>query len=218
MIDDFLSGLEHDDLLTHALGARTQFQGGSAYEAGGDERLSSVDLAGTFHGRLLESRLLVWFPMIARALGLRMFALAPFEARLTAATDGYRSKLQWGEMPELPRVLTCLYFLHREPRGFAGGELLFYDRVEDGGVRGAGERAAAVAPVANRLVVFPGEECHEVLPVRCPSGEFADSRFAVTTWLRSATRLDPHRRFGWGRFRCGVVAPQFAFAEVAGMA
>ena len=73
-----------------------------------------------------------------------------------------------------------------------------------------------MTPQANRLVVFPSEEFHEAMPVRCPSHAFADSRFAVTTWLHRAARLDPEATFGWGHLRCGVVAPQFAFDGRAG--
>jgi Rps23 Pro-64 3,4-dihydroxylase Tpa1-like proline 4-hydroxylase len=35
----------------------------------------------------------------------------------------------------------------------------------------------------NQIVFFPSETLHEVLPVECPSGEFADSRFTVNGWL-----------------------------------
>ena len=34
---------------------------------------------------------------------------------------------------------------------------------------------------------------HEAMPVRCPSGEFADSRFAITTWLHRADKPDARK-------------------------
>ena len=70
-------------------------------------------------------------------------------------------------------------------------------------------RVALVTPVSNRLVVFSSQEWHEMTPVRCPSRVFADSRFAVTSWIRRSNEPDKDATFGWGHFRCGVVAPQF---------
>lgn len=213
VIDDFLSAQEHDELLAYALISEAQFQKGTVTTYAPDLRQNLVILnfGESVHSRLLENRLLMWFPLLAKALGLRVFPLALVESHLTAAMDGYYFKTHSDEAPEIPRVLSCLYYLHREPRGFAGGELRLYDCIEGDGTRRAAETFTAVTPAANRLVVFPSEEFHEAMPVRCPSKQFADSRFAVTTWLHRASRLDPAATFGWGHFRCGVVAPQFAF-------
>ena len=219
VIDDFLSLREHDELLAYALISESEFQKGTVttYEPNFRENLVILNFGDSVHSRLLENRVLLWFPLVAKTLGVPMFPLAPFESHLTAATDGYYFKKHSDEAPDIPRVLTCLYYLHREPRGFAGGDLRLYDCIVDGGSRRAADTFASVAPVANRLVVFPSEEFHEAMPVRCPSMEFADSRFAVTTWLHRAARLDPSATFGWGHFRCGVVAPQFAgFERTAG--
>jgi len=35
----------------------------------------------------------------------------------------------------------------------------------------------------NSIVFFPSNYLHEVLPTRCPSGEFADSRLTYNGWL-----------------------------------
>jgi Rps23 Pro-64 3,4-dihydroxylase Tpa1-like proline 4-hydroxylase len=41
-------------------------------------------------------------------------------------------------------------------------------------------------PRNNRLIAFPSFVPHEVRRVACPSGEFADSRFAINVWLSRA--------------------------------
>ena len=212
VVDDFLSLQEHDELLAYALISEAQFQKGTVttYEPDVRQNLVILNFGDSAHSRLLENRLLTWFPLLAKNLGMRVFPLAPVESQLTAATDGYYFKMHSDEAPEIPRVLSCLYYLHREPRGFAGGDLRLYDCIDEGGSRRAADTFTAVTPAANRLVVFPSVEFHEAMPVRCPSRKFADSRFAVTTWLHRAARLDPSATFGWGHFRCGVVAPQFA--------
>ena len=211
VVDDFLSAQEHDELLAYALISEAQFQKGTVttYEPDFRQNLVILNFGESVHSRLLESRLLTWFPLLAKTLGMSVFPLASVESQLTAAADGFYFKRHSDEAPEVPRVLSCLYYLHREPRGFGGGELRLYDCIDHGGARSPAETFTAVTPAANRLVVFPSEEFHEAMPVRCPSKQFAYSRFAVTTWLHRAARPDPLQTFGWGHFRCGVVAPQF---------
>ena len=211
IIDDFLSAQEHDELLAYALASEAQFEAGTVTESYTPEvRQNQVilDFGASVHSRLLENRLLIWFPLIAKRLGLPLFPLAQLESQLTAARDGHYFKTHADQSPTTPRALTCIYYLHREPRGFSGGELRLYDAIQDGGEVKAAETFVPVQAVANRLVVFASHELHEALPVRCPSGEFADSRFAVTVWLHASDKVDPQSRFGWGHFFCGVVAPQ----------
>ncbi len=213
IIDDFLSPQEHDELLAYALASEAQFEAGTVTESYTPEvRQNQVilDFGASVHSRLLENRLLIWFPLIAKRLGLPVFPLAQLESQLTAARDGHYFKTHADQSPTTPRALTCIYYLHREPRGFSGGELRLYDAVsvEGGAEVRAAESFVPVQAVANRLVVFASHELHEALPVRCPSGEFADSRFAITVWLHASDKVDPQARFGWGHFFCGVVAPQ----------
>lgn len=218
VVDDFLSPQEHDELLAYAVISQDQFQAGTVttYEPDVRQNLVILNFGDSVHSRLFENRLLVHYPLFARALGIPVFPLAPIESQLTAAGDGYYFKVHTDEAPDVPRVLTCVYYLHRQPRGFAGGELRLYDVIEEGDARRSAETFTALAPVANRLVVFPSNEFHEALPVRCPSKAFEDNRFAVTTWLHRAERPDSQARFGWGHFQCGVVARQFAAPSTGG--
>jgi Rps23 Pro-64 3,4-dihydroxylase Tpa1-like proline 4-hydroxylase len=211
VIDDFLGPLEHRELLAYALASEEQFKAGtvSSYDPEHRQNLVVVDFGSSAHSQLIQNRLLIWFPLIARTLGMPVFPLASVESQLTAAGEGHFFKVHSDDGPGSSRVLSCVYYLHRRPRGFAGGELRFYDRIDEGGSRRPAETFTAVDPVANRMVVFPSVELHEVMPVRCPSGEFADSRFAITNWLHRAAVDDPAATFGWGHFRCGTVAPQF---------
>jgi SM-20-related protein len=81
------------------------------------------------------------------------------------------------------RVLSGVYYFHREPKAFSGGCLRLHAiRAMAGDVPGD-DGALDVAPDQNTLVVFPSWGPHEVMPVICTSGAFADSRFAVNCWL-----------------------------------
>ncbi|MBS0471040.1 MAG: 2OG-Fe(II) oxygenase [Proteobacteria bacterium] len=81
------------------------------------------------------------------------------------------------------RVLSCVYYFHREPKAFTGGALRLH------AIGDAAARFVDIEPLHNSLVVFPAWAPHEVLPVDCPSQQFADSRFAVNCWF---SRLKPN--------------------------
>jgi Rps23 Pro-64 3,4-dihydroxylase Tpa1-like proline 4-hydroxylase len=42
-----------------------------------------------------------------------------------------------------------------------------------------------IEPLHNRVVMFWARTMHEVMPVRVPSGAFADARFTVNGWVNS---------------------------------
>jgi Rps23 Pro-64 3,4-dihydroxylase Tpa1-like proline 4-hydroxylase len=77
-----------------------------------------------------------------------------------------------------------VYFFHREPRQFEGGELRIHDaHLQDAGYVSDGSYQTIV-PQQNQVVFFPCELMHEITPVKCGSQHFADSRFTLNGWLR----------------------------------
>jgi Rps23 Pro-64 3,4-dihydroxylase Tpa1-like proline 4-hydroxylase len=84
------------------------------------------------------------------------------------------------------RIVSCVYYFFREPAGFMGGELRLFGwpRLTRSG---EGEPDCAdVAPVSDRLVIFPSALRHEVRPVVCPSGSWPHYRFTITCWAYRA--------------------------------
>jgi len=81
---------------------------------------------------------------------------------------------------ETARVMTGVYYFHRQPKGFSGGALRLYPVFKMPDQTGFVD----VAPEYNRAVFFPAFLPHEVMPVASPSREFADSRFAINCWYR----------------------------------
>ena len=82
------------------------------------------------------------------------------------------------------RLVTFAYYFHREPKRFAGGDLLLYDTSPAMG----GYRAAAfsrIQPVNNSLVLFPSSYFHAVLPVHANDDVFENARFTVNGWLHA---------------------------------
>ena len=111
---------------------------------------------------------------IARALDIEAFEPRRTEMQITVHGDGDFYRLHRDDQGDdvAARTLSYLYYLHRRPRAFEGGELVLLDA----------ERVS-IEPVHNSIVVFASNVEHEVLPVRVPSGDLADGRFTVNGWL-----------------------------------
>jgi Rps23 Pro-64 3,4-dihydroxylase Tpa1-like proline 4-hydroxylase len=216
VIDDFLSPDEHRDMLALALQEHQRFEKGTVESKESHYRSNRVilDFQEDAHSRLVQNRLLVWLPFLVQGMGLDLFPLETVEIQLTASNHGefYRRHQDGGAGSKQAdsRALTCVYYFFRQPKPFAGGDLLLYDWRRQGEALTAADSFRRIEPLSNRLVVFPSDAFHELMPVRCPSREFADSRFAMTIWLHRAKEPNAEARFGWGHFRCGAVPSGFA--------
>jgi len=116
-------------------------------------------------------------------LGLPDFALTGVELELVAHNDGahFSRHIDTEAAKGAPRALSAVYYFHREPKGFTGGELRIYPMNSTG----EPDTFVSIEPVQNTMVIFPSFAPHRVMPVGCPSQDFADSRFAVNCWLHT---------------------------------
>jgi len=214
VIDDFLGVDENRDMLAFAMRDRSRFAAGTVEGAKHAARRNSVvlDFGDSAHASLIANRLLVWFPLIARALDVPMFPLKQVESQLTASNDGdfYGPHLDTGHNEHEGRAIACVYYFFDEPKGFHGGNLRLYDATEQDGSLSRASSFNEIEPVNNRLVAFTSRTYHELRPTTCPSKEFSDSRFAVTSWLHRSEKPLYQATFGWGHFRCGEVPPALA--------
>ena len=131
------------------------------------------------HEAVISGRILSCLPRVLPALGLAPFPISHVEAQITASNHGdfFRPHEDNTEAPLQTRELTFVYFFHREPKPFQGGELRIYDsRDGSGGYR-------AIVPQQNQIVFFPSHLLHEITPVNCASGAFTDSRFTLNGWF-----------------------------------
>ncbi len=143
----------------------------------------------------LRARLLRALDRIAEGVGYSGGPLTSFELQLAAHGDGahYRPHLDipvgqnrapLGAAPGEDRVLSAVYYVHREPKGFSGGALRLHRFAADWDRDDAEPSSFVdVEPIDNSLVAFPSWAMHEVRPVRCPSGRFEDYRFALNCWF-----------------------------------
>ncbi|MGE0152944.1 MAG: 2OG-Fe(II) oxygenase [Reyranellaceae bacterium] len=123
-------------------------------------------------------------PRIVAALGLSPFAPSAFELELVAHNDGafFARHIDTftgaGPLPPHQRMVSAVYYFYARPQAFTGGELRLHPLLGgDGGIW------LNIEPARDTLVCFPAFAPHEVLPIACPSGAFADSRFAITVWI-----------------------------------
>jgi len=151
-----------------------------------DHRRSRVLMDLAQHQDVMLDRIKSVLPLVLDQLGMEEFAIADAEAQVTASNDGdfFHFHSDNGSERVASRHLTFVYFFHREPRQFEGGELRIHDsRLQDGVYVSEGSYQTIV-PQQNQIVFFPCELLHEITPVNCASQLFADSRFTLNGWLR----------------------------------
>jgi Rps23 Pro-64 3,4-dihydroxylase Tpa1-like proline 4-hydroxylase len=125
-------------------------------------------------------------PQVLDKLGMEEFSIAGVEAQVTASNDGdfFHFHSDNGSERVASRNLTFVYFFHREPRQFEGGELRIHDARLEEGIYVSEGSYQTIVPRQNQIVFFPCEMMHEITAVNCSSQAFADSRFTLNGWLR----------------------------------
>ena len=191
---DFLEPAEHDALLDWSIANRDRFEParitGHVVDPGRRiaERLNDLGP----HRPVLERRLRENLPDIFRRTGSKPFEVEYFELEIAAHGDGAffahhsdipvgrgRKPLGGDKTGRQDRLVSAVYYFHREPKCFSGGTLRLY-RLGDHNASGD---FVEFEPIRNSLIVFPSWVRHEVRRVSCPGCGFEDYRFAVNAWL-----------------------------------
>jgi Rps23 Pro-64 3,4-dihydroxylase Tpa1-like proline 4-hydroxylase len=186
---DFLPVAEHKAILEWALANRASFApslvGRGKLRAGfrSSATVTATDYPwkGGFRERVRDA-----VPALAGALGVAAFAVEQIQLSLIAYNDGdfYREHVDTEPSRDRAhagdRVLSAVYYFHREPQAYSGGALRLH------AFNPASDRFEDVAPEQNSLIAFASFARHEVRPVMCPSRRFEDSRFAINCWVRRA--------------------------------
>ena len=119
---------------------------------------------------------------------LRMEALHRFriEMHVTVHLGGgfYKRHRDNVDEENRSRTLSYVYYFHRQPRRFAGGDLLLYD-TDPETHRATVDAFTRIEPRHNSLVVFPSDAYYEITPVECETRDFLDGRFTVNGWVCS---------------------------------
>ena len=192
VLDEFLAPQELERLSRYVEEREKDFElseviapGATAASVDFEHRRSRVLFDLGEHEAVITGRLLSYLPRILPSVGMEPFPIAQVEAQITASNDGdyFRPHEDNGGPPLHTRELTFVYFFHREPKAFRGGELRIYGTRETNGEAPAGADYRAIVPQQNQVVLFPSHLMHEITPVDCPSGAFLASRFTLNGWF-----------------------------------
>lgn len=196
--DGFLDDATHQALLDWTLANAERFAPATVHRPDGTrvdttarDNLKLADL-GPLKEPLRE-RLLAALPKLSEDIGCSFPPQVLLELELTAYGDGafYQAHTDTGipgsaearKVDPEPRLLSAVYYFHRQPKAFDGGALRLYrwgdvDTADPANFRD-------LEPADNRLVAFLSWARHEVRPVSCPSRRFEDYRFAINCWYRT---------------------------------
>lgn len=196
---DFLEPAQHDRMLALALAKRESFRPAkvgnesqrrvSTRKRVGLETRSpdNKEISASFMP-LIRSRL----PEVFELLDLEGFEPPDVPAAMTVYLDGGFGAAHVDSTAEGPG-LACVYYFHRSPKAFSGGDLLIHDTdVVQGSRVHDPLRFSRIAPADNSVVFFPSFYRHAVTPVRCPTDRFEDGRFAVSLWLPTKGTAKQH--------------------------
>jgi Rps23 Pro-64 3,4-dihydroxylase Tpa1-like proline 4-hydroxylase len=191
VLDEFLAPQELDELLSYTLRHEAEFQSSTVVSPSGDpgvtdynHRRSQVLMDLGKHEQVILERIRGVLPRVLDQFGVEEFPVTHVEAQITASNDGdfFGAHRDDSQETIASRYITFVYFFHREPRQFEGGELRLHDsRGSDGHVSAGSYQT--IMPQPNQIVFFPCSRLHEITPVECPSRLFADSRFTLNGWL-----------------------------------
>lgn len=125
---------------------------------------------------------------LAGRLGVRV---APDSAVKTQVhchreADHFQAHRDGDDENQQHRELTFVYYFHRTPKRFRGGDLLVYDAGLARDVPYNPMRFTRIAPEHNSILFFPSRALHEVAPVSSAGGDLLDGRLTVTGWMARA--------------------------------
>jgi Rps23 Pro-64 3,4-dihydroxylase Tpa1-like proline 4-hydroxylase len=188
LVHNWLGQEAVEDLLRFAQQNEHRFEDSTVVVSkGGERRLDRTrrvskklpDL-GALEGEL-RTKLEGLLPAMFNRLGNQPFIPSKIEVEFVAHGDGafFDRHIDTRTIDHRARVFSAVYYFNALPKGFSGGILRLHS------LTASGQQGTFVdiAPDRDTIVFFPSFFPHEVLPVRCPSGQFLDSRFAINFWV-----------------------------------
>ena len=179
-----------ESLLTHAIGEQARSGPGAVGNESSPRvkpEVRNVRVVGASREIWDEFERLVdgWLPDVRASLGLPKTVRGEIQVSMVAYGDGgfyvRHIDTSTGTLASgPPREVTFVGYFFREPRRFTGGALRLFDF--------RGRDHVDIEPSCGLVTAFPSWLPHEVLPVSCPDGEFADGRFAVNVWVLAGGR------------------------------
>ncbi|MBD2083317.1 2OG-Fe(II) oxygenase [Leptolyngbya sp. FACHB-17] len=188
-LHDFLSLEDRTNLLNYVLAREDQFAATTTSTGAIDYRQSSILYYFKEYENWMVEKVKLIIPSLIEAWNIQAFSISQIEIQLTAHNDGnyYKIHNDNGSEEAANRIISYVYYFHREPKSFFGGALRIYDLNLESSSYIQADSYQDIEPINNSIVFFPSHFLHEVLPVTCRSRRFADSRFTLNGWIRRET-------------------------------
>ncbi|QUS60483.1 2OG-Fe(II) oxygenase [Synechocystis sp. PCC 7339] len=187
-VKGFLCPEENEKFITEAINRRRQYMESNTTTKANQYRQSYVLFSKKIPAlsALIRERIKQRLPGLLGQLNFSPFEIAEIEVQLTAHNDGcyYRIHNDAGSEKTATRQITYVYYFYQEPKAFSGGELKLYDTEFKSNTIITHPNFQTITPTNNSIIFFNSRCRHEVMPVICPSREFAHSRFTVNGWIR----------------------------------
>ncbi len=189
-IQNFLSEAENQRILNYVIENQREFEDSKAGTSGISDpnyRKSKIFYYFEEFGDLIREQIKKNLPQVREHFGIPPFEISEIESQITAHNHGHYYKVHNdnGDDVTTHRVLSYIYYFHREPKAFSGGELRMYDSLKLGETSySIAESYKDIPPTNNSIVFFVSNCLHEVRPIICPSKDFKDSRFTLNGWIR----------------------------------
>lgn len=186
LIENFVEPAVHRELLDFVVAQARDFVPSSVSTNDADYRHSLVLHNFPKFAAMFRERVRSLVPRLIKAFAMEEFAVGDVECQLTAHNDGdyFHVHNDNGSTDTHERTISYVFYFHNTPKAFSGGEFrLYHSRIINGRYERA-DFAADIEPKDNSILFFPSHCHHEVLPVRCASQSFADSRFTINGWVR----------------------------------
>ena len=185
-ISDFFTTTEQKKLIQYCLNHEQEFVATTTSVNTNNYRKSQVLYSFPEFKNLISNKIEFILPDVLAQLEIPNFEIAEIEAQITAHNDGHFYKIHNdnGSKDTASRVLTYVYYFYQEPKVFSGGELKIYDSKVENNYYVAADSYNIVEPKNNSIIFFLSHYMHEVLPIKCTSQNFVDSRFTINGWIR----------------------------------
>ncbi|MEJ8640844.1 2OG-Fe(II) oxygenase [Streptomyces sp. MS1.HAVA.3] len=192
--ENFLGAERAGTLLKYAISREADFHAGTVLDplSGQVSYKGRSSLVLPVTSSVFSAHLADCLPLVQEILGHRA-ALTQTLTVLTSHGEGghYGMHTDASRVRDVSMALSAVYYLHRRPRGFDGGQLRLYDTLLGSGGAQPAESYRTIEPEHDTIVFFPAGAFHEVVPSTCPSGHFADHRFTLTTWISNTESATP---------------------------
>lgn len=130
----------------------------------------------------LTRHILKQLPTIFATLSVEPFDVSEISLTLINGLDGHCGTPHADSLDGRFKV-SLLYYFHRMPKAFRGGDLEFYDTDAETPTGHSKEPVARIDQADNLLIAFPSQTFHGITDVQCDSSDFADGRFVAVAFL-----------------------------------